>query len=68
MGQTPAEFATQVQQQLQLRKQDDLADIPQTMVPPYYAVRFGGISLDQETTSSLEQQLNLLQTGLKRAT
>ena len=68
MGQTPAEFATQVRQVLQLRKQNDLADIPQTMVPPYYAVRFGGVSLDQQTTSSLEQQLNLLQTGLKRAT
>lgn len=67
-GQTPAEFAAQVQHQLQLTRRDDLADIPQAIVPPYYAVRFGGVSLDQQMTNSLEQQLDVFQAGLKHAT
>jgi len=67
-SQTPAEFASVVQHQLLTKNQHDLADIPVSVVPPYYAVRFGGASLDEQQTNSLDQQLQALRLGLKRAT
>lgn len=67
-SQTPAEFASQVQSQLLAKQQQVLADIPVALVIPYYAVRFGSVSLDENQTNSLEQQLKALQLGLKHAT
>lgn len=67
-GQTPAEFASQVQQKLLAKKEQKLADIPVAVIPPYYAVRFGGVILDEQQTVSLDQQLQSLQHGLKHAT
>lgn len=66
-SQTPAEFASQVQDQLIARQQGNLADIAVSMVPPYYAIRFGGATLDSQQANSLDQQLQTLQLGLKQA-
>jgi protein-glutamine gamma-glutamyltransferase len=67
-SQTPAEFASIVQSQLIAKQQDDLADIPASMVPPYYAVRFGGVNLDEQQANSLDQKLQTLRLGLKHST
>ncbi|MFT3879312.1 MAG: transglutaminase domain-containing protein [Gemmatales bacterium] len=66
-SQTPAEFATHVQYQLLSNNHEQLAGIPHAVISPYYAVRFGGASLDQQQTDSLHQQLQTLQTGLQGA-
>lgn len=64
--QTPSEFASVVQAKLQQAKvADSIASIPAALVPPYYAVRFGGQSLNSADSSSLNDQLKTLQTCLK---
>lgn len=61
-SQTPSEFTTAVQQQLQKDPQNaGIAEIPAALVPPYYAVRFGGTTLTQQQQSQVDQQLQTLQ-------
>lgn len=64
--QTPSEFAAVVQHKLQQAKvEDSISQIPASLVPPYYAVRFGGKALNTEDSNTLDDQLNTLQTCLK---
>lgn len=65
-GETPAEFAQSVKQKmLSADKPAAIAAIPSTLVPPYYAVRFGAATLAPAVQSTCEKDLQLLRTALQ---
>lgn len=66
-SQTPAEFAVDTRRKLLNNDQSrEIADIPAAMVPPYYAVRYGGQSLTEQQQTQVDQQLQSLQLALQR--
>ena len=64
-SQTPAEFAVSVGEHLQKEKPGaQVSEIPAAIVPPYYAVRYGGQNLNQQEQTAVDRQLQALQVAL----
>lgn len=66
-GQTPAEFASTVEYHLKKTPTGEkVSEIPAAIVPPYYAVRFGGQNLTEQQQSVVDQHLQTLQLALQQ--
>ncbi|MFO0813666.1 MAG: transglutaminase domain-containing protein [Gemmatales bacterium] len=61
-SQTAAEFTSQLQEKLQ----PEIAHLPGQLVPPYYAVRFGQRTLDDQQLATVDSQLQTLRVALQR--
>jgi transglutaminase-like putative cysteine protease len=66
-SQTPEEFARSMTPRLaQSTATAAVAGIPESVVPEYYAVRYGGKTLSARQETDLEQQLDSLQSALRQ--
>lgn len=62
---TAQEFANGAQKQLALKPDTaDVATLPGALVPPYYAVRYGGSVLPSTQQQQVEEQLRMLRTAI----
>lgn len=64
---TAQEFATGARKQLLQKKMTaEVSGLPNELIPPYYAVRYGGAELPGAQLQQVDDQLHILRTALSR--